>query len=133
MLLLLLACTRAGTDTGTPTTTTPVDAGTLAAVQAETFTPSCAFSSCHAATNPAGALDLTNGHSYAALVGVPSADAAGETLVVPGDSGASYLIKKCTGGADFVGDLMPQGTTTGLDADRLSNLAAWIDAGAADN
>lgn len=132
MLVLLLACTAAGTDTGTPATT-PLEAGTLAAVQAETFTPSCTFSSCHAATNPAAALDLTEGHSYAALVDVPSADATGETLVVPGASGASYLIKKCTGGADFVGDLMPSGTTTGLDAGRLTNLAAWIDAGAADN
>ncbi len=133
LIPLLLACTASGTDTAGTTKTTTADAGTLSSVQAETFTPSCAFSSCHAATNPAGGLDLTDGNAYAALVNKPSTDADGETLVVPNDSAASYLIKKCTGGADFVGDLMPQGSTTGLDAARLSNLAAWIDAGAADD
>lgn len=131
MLIFLLACTGPSGDSGS--STTPADPGTLSAVQAETFTPSCAFSSCHSATNPAGALDLSDGHAHAALVDVPSVDAMGQTLVIPGDGANSYLVKKCTEGADFVGDLMPQGTVTGLDAERLAHIVAWIDAGAADN
>jgi len=130
LLLALLACTASTDDTG-KTTTAASD--TLTAVQAETFTPSCAFSACHSSTNPASGLDLTDGNAYAALVGVAAQDAPTETLVIAGDSANSYLVKKCAAESDIVGDPMPAGSSGGLDAERLAHLIAWIDAGAMDN
>lgn len=114
MLLLLIGC-------GAPT---------LAEVQAEVFTPSCTFSSCHGSSASAAGLDLTDGAALAALVDVASADAPGETLVIPGDADGSYLVKKLRGEAGIVGDAMPPGGTP-LDADKIALVVDWIDAGAA--
>lgn len=113
-MLLLLGC-------GAPT---------LAEVQAEVFTPSCTFSSCHGASAAAAGLDLTEDAAFAELVNVASADAPGETLVIPGDADESYLVKKLRGEAGIAGDPMPPGGTP-LDADRLALVVDWIDAGAA--
>lgn len=124
MLILWLAACAGGTDTGDA----PV---TLTAVQEEVFTPSCTFSTCHAASSPAAGLDLTAGASHAALVGVASADADGETLVIPGDADGSYLVRKLAAASGIVGDEMPP-QSGGLDADRLARVRAWIDGGALD-
>lgn len=130
---ILLACTgKPGDSASADDTATVTDPDTLSAIQAETFTPSCAFASCHAATNPAGSLDLTDGHTFASLVGVEAADAPGQTLVIAGDSANSYLVAKLSGDPDIVGDPMPSGSD-GLDATRLAHIIDWIDAGAADN
>lgn len=118
VLLTLLACSGGG-DTG-PTTPT------FTAIQADILTPSCAFSTCHGGGSPAQGLDLTEGAAYDAIVGVPSTLDTSLALVEPGDAQASYLYLKSAGQA--LGDAMPP--PTGLEADRLANLAAWIDAGA---
>lgn len=131
LLAALLACTGSSDDTSATTPTG--DPGTLTAVQAETFTPSCAFAACHSATNPASGLDLTAGTSWGALVNVAAQDAPDEVLVIPGDSAGSYLVKKCSASPDIVGDPMPDGSSSGLDAERLAHLIAWIDAGAMDD
>jgi hypothetical protein len=104
---------------------------TLSRVQSEVFTPSCAFSSCHGSSGGGAAdLDLSEGAAWAEVVGVASSEAPDETLVVPGDASASYLVRKCTPGASgIVGDPMPDGGE-GLDAERLALLVTWIDAGA---
>ena len=123
--LLVLACAT-GADTGGD------DApATLYRVQAEVFTPSCAFSSCHGGPNGSAGLDLTEGASHAAIVGVSARDPANGALVMPGDHAASYLWRKCAGDADIAGDPMPN--ADGLDAERLPLLAEWIDAGALDD
>jgi hypothetical protein len=129
MLFLLLAC--AGPDGGdTGTALEP----TLANVQAEVFTPSCAFSSCHGGDGGgASDLDLSDGTAHAEIVGVEAVDAPGEILVVAGDSASSYLVKKCAAQAGIVGEPMPDGDADGLDAERLALLKAWIDAGAQDD
>ncbi len=125
-LMMLFAC---GVD---PASDSSADGpAMLSRVQSEIFTPSCAFSSCHGSSGGGAAdLDLTEGAAWAEVVGVASSDAPDQTLVVPGDASASYLVQKCTpGAAGIVGDPMPDGGE-GLEAERLALLTAWIDAGA---
>lgn len=130
ILVLLVACAGAPADDTGPALLDP----TLTNVQAEIFTPSCAFSSCHGnAGGGAADLDLSDGAAHAELVGVEAADAPGEILVVAGDAAASYLVKKCAPEAGIVGAPMPDGSPDGLDDERLALLSAWIDAGALDD
>jgi hypothetical protein len=125
LLLAALGCDGdATTDSATPA------APTLTEVQAEVFGPSCAFSTCHAAPGASG-LVLEDGQSHAELVDVPSADAAGRTLVVPGDSEGSYLVAKLRGDPGITGFRMPTGDA--LDDARLQLVIDWIDAGALDD
>ncbi len=125
LVSLLVACTAAE-DTGGNEAP-----ATFSRVQAELFTPSCAFSSCHGGPNGSAGLDLTEGASHAAIVGVSAQDPANGALVTPGDHAASYLWRKCAGDAGIAGDPMPN--ADGLDAERLQLLADWIEAGALDD
>src|SRR5688500_1269407 len=123
ILALLLPCAGSedgGADTGADPT--------LTRVQDEVFTPSCAFSTCHASPGASG-LVLDAGRSHEALVGVESADSPGRTLVVPGDSDDSYLMAKLRGDPGIAGVIMPY-TGGELEAERLQLVADWIDAGA---
>lgn len=129
-LAVLVLAAGCGGD-GAATDSAPTDAApTLTQVQAEVFGPSCAFSSCHAAPGASG-LVLEDGLSHAALVNVPSADASGKTLVVPGDAEASYLVAKLRGDPGIAGFQMPTGNP--LDEARLQLVIDWIDAGALDD
>jgi hypothetical protein len=119
VILLLWACAEEGAAGVDPT---------LANVQAEVFTPSCAFSTCHASPGASG-LVLEEGASHGALVGVESADAPGNTLVVAGDAEGSYLVHKLRGDEGIVGEIMPQ-NSGGLEAELVDLVIAWIDAGA---
>ena len=127
VLVTLLAC--GGSDA--------VDSGagapaSFARVRDEVLTPSCAFSSCHGSAGGSAGLDLTGDAGlHARLVDVAAQDAAGAVLVVPGDSAGSYLWQKCAAVEGIIGAPMPLGQGSGLDAERLGLLAAWIDAGAA--
>lgn len=116
MLIFLLACAAD-------------EPATLAQVQADVFTASCAFSTCHGAASGAGDLDLRDGFAHDALVGVEASGRAGAVRVVAGDPDGSYLVEKCTEGGDFDGDPMPG--EGGLDETRLALLRSWIAAGAA--
>jgi hypothetical protein len=100
-------------------------------VQAQVFTPSCAFSSCHGSPG-ASDLNLSDGASWAETVTVEAVDNPGAILVIPGDSEGSYLMAKIRGDADIVGAAMPS-TGTLLDDTRMQLVADWIDAGAADD
>ncbi len=100
-------------------------------VRDEVLTPSCAFSSCHGNAGASAGLDLTDDEGlHGRLVGVAAQDAPDAVLVVPGDAAGSYLWQKCAATDGIVGDAMPLGQASGLDAARLDLLAAWIDAGA---
>ena len=102
-------------------------APTLTEVQAQVFTPSCAFSSCHGSIE-AGDLNLEEGNSWAELVDVESLDAPGNILVIPGDADASYLMAKIHGDDGIIGDVMPPaGSLTGVQLDMVRD---WINAGA---
>ena len=74
---------------------------------------------CHSGTQPAGQLSLTS--RPALLKGGASGPA-----IVPGDSGASLLIRKVTG---QIGMRMPASGDP-LTAAQIATLRAWIDAGA---
>lgn len=115
--LLLLACTPAPT---------------LTEVQADVFNNSCAFSTCHGSGGGAQGLTLADGDSYAAIVGVPAQQVPELNLVEPGDHENSYLWQKCQDLETNIGAVMPEGGS-GLDAEHLDQLAAWIDNGALDD
>ena len=105
------------------------EAPTFTEIRDDILLPSCGFASCHG--GGAGGLTLDEDGSHAALVDVPSLQAEGEILVVPGDAEGSYLITKLAGGPDLVDDIMPQGGS--LPAEDIDLIRAWIDAGAADD
>ena len=89
----------------------------------------CTASSCHGG-DAAGVTLTTTTTSYNELVGVASSR-SGEILVIPGNSAASYLVKKLEGTAS-VGAQMPFGAEP-LDAVDLQNIKNWIDQGAKNN
>jgi hypothetical protein len=106
---------------------------TFATLERRVFARSCASLSCHGAA-VAGGLDLTPGHAYASLVGVPAsntvAQAAGVLRVAPGDADASFLLRKLEGAlGDGEGDPMPQ-VGTRLPAAKLDLVRRWIAGGA---
>lgn len=109
---------------------------TLAWVQSNVFAVhGCAVSSsCHNGQNinPLQDLDLsTEQTSFDSLVNVTSSQADPSVLVVPGDSGSSYLINKLTGQDMAEGtDLMPQLATEPLCDAKIDGVRAWIDDGA---
>ena len=67
-----------------------VNVGMLEAIQLSYFNTTCA--NCHGASNRTAArLNLTAGHSYAAMVGQPSTKVPGMNIVEPGDAEHSLL------------------------------------------
>lgn len=129
LVALLLAC--AGGDSAADTADSGLGAPTLTNVQAQVFTPSCAFSGCHGEGKGSANLSLQPGVAYAALVGVPSDGDPTQTRVVPGDADASYLVMKLEGAEGIVGDGMPDGVP--LEAERIQLVRDWISEGAQDN
>ena len=110
-------------------------ATTLTQIQASVFTPVC--SGCHNGSNPpSGALpgsqNLTNGNSFAALVGVASHEQPTVLRVKPGDPANSYLIQKLQGAAGISGARMPLGGPY-LDQATIDQIASWISSGAPNN
>lgn len=104
----------------------PVPA-TFAEVYDDILALSCGFSTCHG--GGAGGFYLGElSEAYGALVNVESAEAAGETLVIPGDADNSYLIHKLEGAAGIVGGLMPPSSPISNEA--MDRVRSWINAGA---
>lgn len=101
---------------------------TLAAIQANIFTPSCALSFCHGAAETAN-LHLEEGYSYASLVNVPSVEVAGALRVEPFDPDASYIICKLENCAWIVGSQMPL-IGGPLDQPTIDVVRTWILMGA---
>jgi hypothetical protein len=113
---------------------TPTIAPTLPAIQANIFTPSCNFSSCHSSGSAAGGLVLASGTSFAKLVNVLSAQTTaknqGLLRVKPGDPAGSFLIIKLKATlARGYGDHMPD-TGQQLSDAQLSAISNWIVLGA---
>lgn len=136
--------TRTATVTTTPTASasatvppTPTfnPESTLARLQETIFTPSCAVRFCHDAVTQSGALVLTDGASYTAMVGVapdnPAARSDGLRLVDPGQPDNSFLITKVVMTAFDIelGSPMPL-VGNRLSADQVEHLRAWILRGA---
>lgn len=79
---------------------------------------------------PAGGLNLREGASYAALVGVASRGKPGATLVIPGDPENSYLVQKLEGAPGIVGERMPRTGGPYLTSGQMLVLRRWIQLGA---
>jgi 5-hydroxyisourate hydrolase-like protein (transthyretin family) len=96
----------------------------------EFFTSNCI--GCHPIVNDA--LDLTEGKSYAQLVGVPAVEAPGRVRVVAGDPEASFLYQKIAG-VPGLGDIPDVGTRMPprldrLPAEEIRVIRDWIAQGA---
>jgi hypothetical protein len=86
---------------------------------------------CHGGNRPSAGLDLTTGHAYASLVGVPSG-CSGRLLVAPGSPSTSYIINKLTGVSMCSGTQMPARGVS-LSQSQLDLLRSWICLGAPNN
>lgn len=95
-----------------------------------------ACSGCH---SPGGIGDLSgipmflrDGESYAMIVNVQSVQQDDLTLVVAGDSAASFFFNKVSSDSPTLGDRMPQFAPQLTDA-QITLIRDWIDQGAEDN
>ncbi len=102
---------------------------TLADVQIQVFSPSCALSNCHIGAGAQLGLDLSAGASAGNLVGVPSAEVPGLLRVEPGNAVDSYLYMKLAADPRILGDPMPAEGGP-LSAGQLNLIETWIDQGA---
>ena len=107
-------------------------AETLASLQADFFTPSCARSSCHNANTAQAGLALASGQSFANLVNFPSTQQPNLNRVTPFDPENSYLIRKLRGDAGITGLRMPENGTFLTDAE-IGRFINWINDGALNN
>ena len=110
---------------------------TLASIQRDIFNASdsagragCIQCHTNVGRNPSGGLNLIDGQSLAALVGVASTGKPGAIRVVPGKPDESYLIQKLEGRSDIVGQRMPRTGGPYLTAGQISIIRRWIELGA---
>lgn len=107
-------------------------AATLALLQTSIFTPKC--SGCHTgggASLPA-AQNLTNGNTYANIVGVASIEQSTLMRIAAGDPDNSYLVRKVQGDASITGVRMPANGAF-LTQTQIDLLRGWVVAGAQNN
>jgi hypothetical protein len=101
---------------------------TFSQIQNEILTPSCVFAGCHSGQFAAASLDLSASKSYDNLVNVASLQVPSLKLVLPENSGQSYLVRKLRGDNTSV---MPPGGV--LENDVIEAVVTWIDSGAPEN
>jgi hypothetical protein len=101
MLLALAACGGGGEEAPPPGLQP-----TLASVQANIFTPTCAVVGCHTGANAMLGLNLDAGESAASLINIPSFYGMMLVRLVPGDPDNSFLIQKLEG-TTMLGGRMP--------------------------
>ena len=111
------------------TISTPVvNVPTLAEIQANIFTPSCATAGCHNAGTQAAQLSLADAAtSYLELVN----EFSGQTdvlLVAPNEPDNSYLVRKIEGVNGISGNRMPPGGA--LPQSDIDAIRQWIEGGA---
>src|SRR3981081_146675 len=106
--------------------TAPLTA-TFQSIQDNVFTPIC--TKCHIGAGAPEGLQLDAAHSYAALVGVPSAEQPPVLRVTAGDPANSYIIRKLQGSAGISGGQMPLGGPY-LPQSTIDVIRQWITSGA---
>lgn len=110
-------------------------APTLSAIHGSIFVPSCAYSSCHDADNPAFDLDLaTRDGLHQRLMDHAVQHTTPMPLVEPGDAAGSWLytiMSDCEPAANVAP--MPRNAPNLLEAGLVGTLREWIEAGAADD
>lgn len=134
---LLAACAGNGdglNGNGQPSAPGTAPATPLAAnfqsIQDNVFTPICVH--CHSGAAAPQGLQLDAAHSYALLVGVPSAESSGLDRVQPSDPDHSYLVLKLQGSSGIVGARMPLGGPY-LPQSTIDIIRQWITDGALDS
>jgi hypothetical protein len=102
---------------------------TLSSIQSEIFSQRCI--GCHTGAGRflPGVMNLTEGNSYASLVGVPSIQNTALMRVAPGDPETSYIIHKLEGRSGITGARMPFNGTPLTDGQILV-IKRWIELGA---
>jgi hypothetical protein len=110
---------------------------TFASVQSQVFSSTdaagrAACITCHTDQGraPSAGLVLREGAAFQSIVGVPSRNKPGETLVIPGNPDASYIVRKLEGGPDIVGERMPRTGGPYLTSGQMLVLRRWIQQGA---
>ena len=101
---------------------------TLASIQDNVFTVTCAVSPCHTGAGAPFGLQLDPGFSAGNLINVPSPRDASLIRVVPGDPDASFLIQKLQG-TQTLGNRMPDGGPY-LTTATVNVIRQWIQDGA---
>ncbi len=96
---------------------------TFQSIQDNVFTPIC--TKCHIGANAPEGLQLDQAHSYALLVGVPSAEVPGVLRVKAGNPADSYVIQKLQGSSGIVGVQMPFGGPY-LPQSTIDVIRQWI-------
>jgi uncharacterized protein (TIGR03118 family) len=116
---------------------TAVPQVTLAQLQTQIFTPIC--SGCHTGVGSSlpGVQNLTAGHTFASVVGVPSIEQPSVLRIKPGDATNSYLVRKIQGTPGISGSRMPFGcgstSNPCLDQATIDLVVAWVNQGALNN
>jgi len=100
-------------------------APTLASIQENVFTPTCAKVGCHSGVTPTGHMNLEAGNSAASLINVVSTGDPTKTRVIPSDPDDSLLIKKLEG-TQTVGRQMPRDGPPYLPQETIDVIRQWI-------
>ena len=131
LLLALAACGGGGEDAPPPAAAPPTGLQpTLASIQVNVFTPSCAKAGCHmGATAPFG-LRLEPGLSWQNLY-LMASQGTSPARVIPMDPDGSFLIQKLEG--PLVGARMPGDGPPYLQQATIEVIKQWIQNGALDN
>jgi hypothetical protein len=130
LLLALAACGGGGDDAPPPAAPPPAGLQpTLASIQANVFTPTCAVSGCHSGPAAQQGLRLEPNLSWGLLFGVMSSQDPVLIRVRPGDPDGSFLIHKLEG-TQTVGARMPDG---GPNLQQVTVDVIWIQNGALNN
>ena len=117
IVTLALAACGAGSGEGLDQNGQPLPGGgappsglqpTLASIQDNVFTVTCAVPGCHGGAGAQQGLRLDPGFSAGNLINVPSPRDPNLIRVVPGDPDASFIIQKLQG-TQTLGDRMPDG------------------------
>ena len=107
--------------------------GCFSTVVQPILTQNCTSRGCHSGTQPQEDLDLTQGRAWTELVGVPTKQCSPQRmLVVAGDPGASYVMRKLLGTNLCSGSQMPKAGQS-LPQRDLDAIGGWICAGALNN
>lgn len=136
LLLALAACGGGGEDApppAAPTAALPPTGlqPTLASIQANIFTPSCAKSLCHTGPGAQAGLHLDSGLSWQNLYMMASSQDMSLTRVIPMDPDGSLLIRKLEGTATVGGRMPADGLY--LQQSTVDVIRQWIQNGALNN
>lgn len=94
-------------------------------VETEVLAVSCSGRICHSpGDDPGGGLDLVSQGAIERVAGVESPNCSGEVLAVPGDPGASLIMRKLSAEPPC-GARMPLGAE--LDAESAACISEWIE------